>query len=245
MYSIIYQYPLQYKFYKELEFTPVRNAAMIFGTLVHQTIEDIHKAVLTGNEKNVTEKNVQEWFSDNYVSISKSMKSYLAEGQQKAALEQVLAYKSRQEKDWRVVQEAEVDVSLVKDEYILKGTVDLIKGEGDTVEIVDFKSEKKPDLYSDFGKDKIARYKRQLEIYAHLIEERTSKKVSKMHLYYTSEINSNPYLSFDKNTQSIDNTIKKFDDVVDKIETKNYDMSSTVKCDKLCGNCDFRHYCNS
>jgi len=237
--------PLQYKFYKELEFTPVRNAAMIFGTLVHQTIEDIHKEVLTGNEKNVTEINVQEWFDDNYVSISKSMKSYLAEGQQKAALEQVLAYKSRQEKDWSVVQEAEVDVSLVKDEYILKGTVDLIKGEGDTVEIVDFKSEKKPDLHSDYGKDKIARYKRQLEIYSHLIEERTGKEVSKMHLYYTSEISSNPYYSFDKNTQSIDKTIKKFDDVVDKIETKNYDMSSTVKCDKLCGNCDFRHYCNS
>ena len=40
-------------------------------------------------------------------------------------------------------------------------------------------------------------------------------------------------------------TIKKFDEVVGKIKTKNYDMSSTVKCDKLCGNCDFRHYCNS
>ena len=78
-----------------------------------------------------------------------------------------------------------------------------------------------------------------------MIKDRTGKEVSKIDLYYTSEINSNPFLSFDKNRQSIDKTIKKFDEVVDKIETKNYDMSSTVKCDKLCGNCDFRHYCNS
>lgn len=33
---------LQYKFYKELEFMPVRQNAMMFGTLVHETIEDIH-----------------------------------------------------------------------------------------------------------------------------------------------------------------------------------------------------------
>ena len=32
------------KFYKELEFMPVRQNAMMFGTLVHETIEDIHRA---------------------------------------------------------------------------------------------------------------------------------------------------------------------------------------------------------
>lgn len=35
---------LQYKFYKELEFMPVRAGAMIFGMLVHETIEDVHRA---------------------------------------------------------------------------------------------------------------------------------------------------------------------------------------------------------
>ena len=37
---------LQYKFYKELEFMPVRANAMLFGTLVHETIEDIHRAAI-------------------------------------------------------------------------------------------------------------------------------------------------------------------------------------------------------
>ena len=40
--------PQQYRFFKDLEFAPVRTNAIVFGTLVHQTIEDIHKAVLRG-----------------------------------------------------------------------------------------------------------------------------------------------------------------------------------------------------
>ena len=86
---------------------------------------------------------------------------------------------------WRHIQDAEVDVSLVKPEYLLKGTLDLIRGDGDTVEIVDFKSEKRPDLTEQA--EAFERYKRQLEVYAHLVEEKTGKNVSKMHLYYTVE----------------------------------------------------------
>ena len=39
--------PQQYRLFKDLEFAPVRTNAILFGTLVHQTIEDIHKAVLS------------------------------------------------------------------------------------------------------------------------------------------------------------------------------------------------------
>lgn len=43
----------------------------------------------------------------------------------------------------------EVDVFLVKDKYIFKGIIDLVKGDGDIVEIVDFKFEKKLDLVKE------------------------------------------------------------------------------------------------
>ena len=52
------------------------------------------------------------------------------------------------------------------------------------------------------------RYRRQLEVYAHIIEGRTGHKISKMHLYYTGEDDgSNPYISFDKDARSIDQTM--------------------------------------
>ena len=36
----------QYKFYRDLGFAPIRRNPILFGTVVHQTIEDIHKTVL-------------------------------------------------------------------------------------------------------------------------------------------------------------------------------------------------------
>ena len=174
---------LQYKFYKELEFMPVRANAMLFGTLVHETIEDIHRAALRHEENDITPDNISSWFASNYDSLSKTEHSYLAKPQKEAALKQVLRYAERQQGDWSAIQQAEVDISLVEPEYIIEGKIDLIRGEGDTVEIVDFKSERKPDM--EKMRERLEHYRRQLHIYAYLVEERTGKKVSKMNLYYT------------------------------------------------------------
>ncbi|PLR81831.1 ATP-dependent helicase [Bacillus canaveralius] len=231
---------LQYKFYKEFEFAPVRQGATLFGTLVHQTIEDIHKSALRGEESLINEGNIQDWFNSNYSNLVIRERVYLAPQTQAAALKQVLKYVDRQNNSWSHIKEAEVDVSLVKDDYILKGTIDLIRGENDTVEIVDFKSEKKPDMARD--SDILNHYKRQLEVYAHLVEERTGQTVSKMHLYYTGEENSSPYVSFPKDTRSIDQTITTFDKIVKRIENK--DFSIKERPIKHCGNCDIRFYCD-
>lgn len=234
--------PMQYKFFKELEFIPVRVSATIFGTLIHQTIEDIHKSVLRGEEHKITNSQIEQWFQSNYKTIVKREKVYLQPHTQKTAIEQLIRYVDKHKTQWNRIKETEVDVSLVKPEYILKGTIDLIKGENDTVEIVDFKSEKKPDINAN--KEKIERYKRQLEVYAHLVEQRTGQKVSKLHLYYTgAKEDENPYITFKKDNEAIGNTIKVFDEIVDHIKNKNFKVCK--KDDKLCVECDMRFYCNN
>lgn len=236
--------PLQYKFFKELEFAAVRQSGPMAGTLIHQTIEDMHKAVLRGEPHLVTDDRVEEWFEANYRSLSRSERTYLAPGQLTALLEQILRYKARQERDWDAIRAAEVDVSLVKEDYILHGTIDLIRGADDTVEIVDFKSGKKPDLNSEHDRVVLDRYRRQLEVYAHLVEEREGHTVSRMHLYYTSEKDGLPTISYDRAGADIGKTIATFDRVVSKIERRDYDMTKTAKTEKLCGNCDMRFHCN-
>lgn len=236
--------PLQYKFFKELEFAAVRQSGPMAGTLIHQTIEDMHKAVLRGEENLVTNDRVSEWFEANYRSLSRSQRTYLAPGQLTALLDQVLRYKTRQEHDWAAIKAAEVDVSLVKEDYILHGTIDLIRGANGTVEIIDFKSGKKPDLNAIHDRAVLDRYRRQLEVYAHLVEERTGETVTKMHLYYTSEKDGLPTISYDRAGADIEKTISTFDGIVAKIESHDYDMSTVVKTEKLCGNCDMRHHCN-
>lgn len=244
---------LQYKFFKELGFTQIRVGATLFGTLVHETIEDVHRAAMRHEESTITPDNVRAWLDTNYLTLSKSEHSYLGVKQVDAAYRQVIAYIERMsngtgltgdgavtgESLWSHIQDAEVDVSLVKPEYILKGTVDLIRGDGNTVEIVDFKSEKRPDL-TERSED-FERYKRQLEVYAHIVEEKTGKNVSRMHLYYTGEEGANPTVTFEKSQYSIDKTISEFDKVVAKIQ--NHEFSTEAKNKKSCLNCDMRYYC--
>ena len=222
-------------------FAPIRRNPILFGTLVHQTIEDIHKAVLRGEGHIITEAQISDWFSANYAHLSHQERLHLSAGGQKAALEHVLNYARRERGTWDRLRETEVAVSLVKDAYLLKGHVDLVRGEDGTVEIVDFKSEKKPDLVSEL--DKVDRYRRQLEVYAHIIEGRTGQKISKMHLYYTGEDNSNPYISFDKDRHSIDQTMEAFDEIVGRIENKDFQLAARPQ--QLCRNCDMKAYCDA
>ena len=125
--------------------------------------------------------------------------------------------------------------------YILKGHVDLIRGEGDTLEIIDFKSEKKPDLFSE--RERVEHYRRQLEVYAHIIEGHMEHEISKMHLYYTGEEDGNPYVSFDKDTRSIEQTMATFDGIVARIENKDFEIAA--RPDRLCRNCDMKAYCDA
>ena len=232
---------LQYKFYKELEFMPVRANAMLFGTLVHETREDIHRAAIRHEESEITHENIEKWFDANYSSLSKTEHSYLAAQQLEAALKQVIRYADRQHGNWSTIQQAEVDVSLVKPDYIIDGKIDLIKGEGDTVEIVDFKSERKPDL--EKSREKLEQYRRQLNIYAYLVEERTGKKVSRMNLYYTGEENGVPIVTFPYTKTAIDGTMAAFDDTVQRILKK--DFHHCANDEKICKNCDFKYFCRS
>lgn len=231
---------MQYKFYKELEFTPVRAGAMLFGRLVHETIEDIHRAVLRNEVHTVTADNIEKWFQSNYTALSKAEHSYLVERQQKTALEQVMRYVDRQHGDWSAIKQAEVDVSLVKPDYIIDGKIDLIKGDNETVEIVDFKSEKKPDMYAD--KEILERYRRQLNIYAYLVEERTGLKVSRMHLYYTgAKEDEVPTITYPNSRTAVEGTMAVFEDTVHKIMNK--DFSHCADKSEICRNCDFRFFC--
>lgn len=232
---------LQYKFYKELGFMPIRAAAMLFGTLVHETIEDIHKAAMRHEEHLITPENVTSWFTANYENLSKAEHSYLDQPQKEAALRQVQRYVEKQNGDWSVIQQAEVDVSLVKPDYIIEGKIDLIRGAGDTVEIVDFKSQKKPDPATQ--QEQLERYRRQLHIYSYLVEQRTGRKVSNMHLYYTADESDDPKVTFPYDKDAVDKTMSVFDETVQKIMRK--DFSSRCKDRKVCAECDFRFYCKT
>lgn len=235
--------PMQYKFFKELEFSPVRQGSIVFGSLVHQTIEDIHKAVIQGHPEIVTPEKIASWFNVNYENIKKKEHAYLSEPVRDAAIKQVVTYAEREKDRWDRIKEAEVDVSLIEKDFILKGQIDLVRNDNGHIDIVDFKSEGKPDINSEEGRERLGKYKRQLEIYAHIIEGKYGEKVENMHLYYTkAKEDENPYVTFPNHPYVIEQTIKGVSEVVGKIERKDYRM--TERKEKQCRECDMRHYCD-
>lgn len=231
--------PLQYKFFKELGFQPVGVGSTIFGTLVHQTIEDIHKLVLNGEKNKISNDIIKEFISSNYSSISKKENKYLSQAFIESACKQVLNYVENKKNKWENIKEAEIPISLVRDNYILRGQIDLIEVQNGDYEIIDFKTEKKPEV--NFETEKLIKNKRQLEVYAYLLGKKYNIKVSKISLYYTSELSGNPMISFNVNDVDLDNNIKSFDDIVAKIENHCFNVRTNDK--KICKNCDLRFYC--
>ena len=92
-------------------------------------------------------------------------------------------------------------------------------------------------------RDRLERYRRQLHIYAHLVEERTGRKVSKMHLYYTGEDGGVPTITYPYTKSAVEGTLASFDDTIHKIMKK--DFRHCADDPKVCAGCDFRFYCRN
>ena len=234
--------PTQYMVFRYLGFAEHRVQGTMFGSLVHQTIEDIHKTCLRGEP--VSEAQIESWFASNYTSLSLAMKTYLDETRRESALKQVKQYFERNSGAFGALVAAEYDVSIPTETYILRGVIDLVRGEGDTVEIVDFKTDRKPNVNSAEDRQRIQNYHRQLEVYAHIVEEKFGKKVSKLHLYYTRAENESPYVSWDYSTVSVQKTLLSFDETVGKIESYKFSNKGVKMCKATCDNCDLRYFCH-
>ncbi len=233
--------PRQYEMYKKLEFQPSRAAMVVFGLVVHQTIEDIHRTVLNGDRKKVTDEFIENRFQFNYRHLSEREARQLGQQQLDAARQQVFRYWKENQEEISRVRETEVDVSLEKDGYILSGAIDLVSGDDGELEILDFKAQKKPSA----GAAIIDSYYKQLCIYAHILEQRGKGVPKRLVIYWTGEeskadaIMEFPYVAGDVAT-----AMQHFDSVVDSIKREDFSVIE-VPGEKVCDECDFKPLCTS
>ena len=231
--------PKQYKYYKEYGFAQNQMFQTSVGSLVHATLEDMNKCIINGERGRVNEASIEAWFELNYKQMQKETGYFLSEEQKDNAMKQIIRYYHHRQDELGKVWKAEDEINLVLPKYILQGVIDLIEGEGDTVEIVDYKTGPKPEGYTYL--DKVEHYRKQLEVYAYLVEKRYGKKVSKMHLYYTSVLEGNPLISFEWKRDSIDKTIEQLANTIERIE--NCDFDGDVTNSYSCRFCDMRYLC--
>ncbi|APF17519.1 UvrD/REP helicase [Caldithrix abyssi DSM 13497] len=230
--------PRQYQFYKDLEFTPSRTGQLLFGTLVHQTIEDIHRAVLDGEQ--VNEPQIADDFERNYRGLIASGYRPLGKTQKEQALKQVVTYFQNNKDLLARVVETEVDVSYEKEDYIISGKVDLLLGKDDRLELLDFKSQQKPQKDDPI----IEKYTYQLHVYAHILKERYGKEPERLYIYWTAEDHRKDALQeipYDPRLEEAAG--HHFDHIAHRIIQKDYTLKNPPDKTKVCKECDFRYYC--
>jgi DNA helicase-2/ATP-dependent DNA helicase PcrA len=231
--------PRQYQFFREYEFAPSRTAEMFFGSLVHQTIEDVHKWVLEGRPLKEIEPELDSMFSSNFRNLVNSGLRPINEDQRQLARQQVGNYFSQNQDRMNQVIETEVDVSVEKDNYILVGRIDLLIGKDNRLELLDFKAQPRPPQNARW----LATYEQQLLVYAHILEQRYGKRPDRLALYWTGEKTRDQALMFfPYDTGRVNQAGEYFDQVAQQILNRNYSVNRKPER-KICSECDFRNYC--
>jgi DNA helicase-2/ATP-dependent DNA helicase PcrA len=233
--------PRQYQLYQEYAFSPSRSATMTFGTLVHQTIEDIHRRAVEGRFNEITPTAISaQWFESNYQSLLLTGMRPLSFTRKQAALNHVLRYYHNNMSELHRVLETEVDVSVEKPDYILTGKIDLIMGKDGKLEVLDFKTQRRPKP----GDPLTERYYKQLCLYSHILRERHGKNPERLYIYWTAEKSRRTaMMEFPVDERNIKQAGAHFDQVVKSIRSEDFGVRSPP-ASSFCKECDFRTYCD-
>lgn len=230
--------PKQYKFYKDVGFAPSRTGGAMFGSLVHKTIEDIHKHILKGDPRPLDNDMIEKYFYRNYRNLEEHLQHSLNDANIQEAKKQVINYYNNNKDIISRVKEAEVSITIEKPKYYLNGNIDVVLGEDNKYELWDFKSQQKTDFVGVMDK-----YKLQMATYVSLIKNKLGIDVERTYIYWTSEDNKDSAkMLIDVKQVDIENANKHFDSVVDKILSKNYTVVEKPP-KKICRECDFRYCC--
>jgi DNA helicase-2/ATP-dependent DNA helicase PcrA len=232
--------PRQYQLYRQYEFVPARSAEFFFGTLVHQTIEDVHRRAMDSRLDELDEVQVRAFFDANFRRLLDRGLRPIGPRQREEGFAQVRRYVDQNQDELRRVIETEVDVSVEKDNYILAGKIDLLLGKDDRLELLDFKSQPRP-VEDD---ERLGTYYKQLCIYAHILQQRYGKRPERLLLYWTGEeLKSDALMVFPYRPDLVQEAGTHFDQVVAQILAKDFAVRAPPES-KVCGECDFRTYCS-
>ena len=233
--------PLQYKFFRELEFIPGRSASTFTGTLIHAVLEDIHRAAINHEEDKITAENISLWFTEEYEHLSRTEQAYLSQAARENALSQIMSYVNYRGNDWSLIRRAEYDVNTVRDDYILEGKIDLLSVIDGETEITDFKSGPKPNINISRDRERLETYRRQIFAYSYMAVNTTGLDVKRMKIYYTGETSATPEIIYPYDSDEAEKIMKGFDETISRIIRK--DFNDKAHDPEICRECVFRFYC--
>jgi DNA helicase-2/ATP-dependent DNA helicase PcrA len=231
--------PRQYEFYKEYQFVQTRQLDVFFGQLVHQTIEKIHRLVLDGKLATLTEEKIRDLFEQTFLFLSCTNLQSIDAQKKEKAFEAVTNYVAQNRLELQCVKQAEESISFVKDNYIFNGKIDLVMQRNGTLEILDFKTGRKPQEDSML----LDSYERQLYLYAYALEQRDKQPPRRLLLYWTEEGRKEDALMvFPYHPEKIVDSLERFEKTVGDIQNKQFQVRNPPE-KHICQQCDIRSIC--
>lgn len=226
--------PLQYKYQYILKVPTVPSASLSFGNTIHKTLQDFYVEYI--KDKSVKEGRLMKIYKENWIPLGYASGDH--ENRMKREGEKILKYfyKTYHNNGLKIIGlEKLFKIKITSDIYI-NGKIDRIdQSDNKKIEIIDYKTGKKPD-------EKELKKSLQLSIYAMASTDKGlyNKKLSQVNLtfYY---LQAPAKISFIKTDDDIAATKDKIIDIVGQIRTNDF----SPKVGPWCDFCPFRMICEA
>lgn len=234
--------PTQYKMFRYYSFAPATSSELFFGTLVHQTIDDVHHIYLSAPSKEevkIGNVEIEALFRNNYETLRNAGLHPLSITAQEAALEQVKEYFRNSQDLIKNVYKTEVKLLKSQDEYNLTGVIDIIANPNGEYHLYDFKAQRMVAIKED-----LRFYEDQLNLYYHILRTTYKLDVSRMFIYSTHlgstadkvhEVQIDPL--------RVNALIDELDDMALKIVSRDFSHDKRTVNKKICTKCGLQFFC--
>jgi len=263
-YQVYRNCPRQYMLFREYGFAPARTQTMLFGSLVHRTIEDVHRRLMRDrDDTGGMEAFIERRFAEHYLSLSAASSHALAPETQKAAVGQVLAYWEKCRNIALRITDVEVPLTLPDQKspgnrrFAIHGVVDMVQADGGA-RLYDIKTHAAAVVRADPGY-----YREQLNVYAHIWQSLYRRSLDGISIIATKlppqgqHDGWDPVVNLGFGQDGVEATLRSFGEVVDRIAEKRFlprpahELANPIGGGlgvfrvEVCGQCDGRHSCES
>ncbi len=231
--------PRQFQFFRTYNFTPSRNRVYFSGQLVHHTLEHIHRMARDRKLEDLNEEALSKIFERKFQALTQAYLSSIDSEEKTRAWQQIMRYLQQNWETLDRVDAAELSVQVDTPEYILTGTVDLLVKTAGGVDLIDFKTLRRPGKNTVF----LEQYEQQLHFYAHAVEQSHGQRPERLFLYWIAEERKeNALMEIPYQAGMMKKMSANLESVAENIKNKHFHVRKPPAVE-VCQRCDIRHLC--
>ena len=228
--------PRAYYYFRKLRMKQKQVQGMVYGSIVHQTIEYINRALI--ENRPINKIDIEDYINSLMIQKYRAGAVFLNTSIKEKIQAEINKYLKFISQIDRILG-AEEGISISFEDFILTGNIDMIYQEKDKLGIMDFKNGKNPNERGNL--DLFEKYLNQIKLYAYMFENTDGRMIDQVDLYFTS-------LDNEKDLYRQDVVGERFDEFIDSIretigQIENDRLYPKTKDILKCQACDMRFVC--